>query len=138
MATAYAPGRGLDERPRPCPKCGRTPRLVTGLSAAGINCTARYECRRWFGLALCRRGSEAVEAVGSESWARRAAAVKWNRGILWSAPVQLGMVGKVVAASWLSGACAAVMAGSILGRDALATPGILALLLWIHAYRRIP
>lgn len=77
-----------DEQPMPCPTCGKLPELKGrwfnegGPYAPGRLLVMRwYECRRWFGLRLCRRGPSHTNAKDWGDLAQRCAAQKWNAAL---------------------------------------------------------
>lgn len=59
--------------PAPCPRCGRTPRLVQDEAAS------HFECRGWFRLHVL--GPMVLEGYGDGQYAHNAAARAWNHYI---------------------------------------------------------
>ena len=75
-----------DERPLPCPRCGRQPKrrsvFTYGTSYSdGSRITYWYECRRWFGLRLCCRSESHTNFKDWSDIARLEALRKWNASV---------------------------------------------------------
>lgn len=75
--------------PKPCPRCGKLPKLMERWSDEGANrgfpsylVTHWYACRRWFGLRLCHKGPEHTNVKDWADLARRCAAQKWNSSVV--------------------------------------------------------
>jgi len=75
-----------DEQPARCPTCGGVPKLREQWwypgGSSSLLVTRWYECRRWFGLRLCRRGPEHTNEKGWADLAQRCAAQKWNAEVV--------------------------------------------------------
>lgn len=73
-------GLGKPQELQPCPDCGRRPRLQTERAGYGL-VKLWYECRKWFGLRLCRRGPWLTDDHDYQDYGERGARSLWNRSV---------------------------------------------------------
>lgn len=70
----------VDEQAKPCPNCGSVPVLNERWQyGTRLLLIYWYECRRWLGLRLCRRGQAVTMEKDWSDVARRYAAQHWNQ-----------------------------------------------------------
>lgn len=67
---------------KPCPRCGRKPRLVGRYYYPDAQYEYQYQCRRWLGFRLCHAGGKPARI--DKDWGDlgvRTASERWNESV---------------------------------------------------------